>query len=131
MKYIISFIGSALALLATAYIVPGVTITDPKALIVATIIVGLLNTFIKPIVKLISLPITLITFGLFAIVINAIFFALAALFSPGFEIDGIIPAFIGAIVLSVVSIAIDFFTSRMGNGNKKKEDSNDDDSEEE
>lgn len=119
MKYLISFVGSALALLATAYIVPGVIITDLKALLVATIIVGLLNTFIKPIVKLISLPITLITFGLFAIVINAAFFALAAFFSPGFEINGIIPAFVGAIVLSIVSIVTNFFTDKMGGGKKE------------
>ena len=121
MKYIISFIGSAIALLITAYVVPGVTILDPKALIIATIIVGLINTFIRPILRLISLPITLVTFGLFAIVINAATFALAALFAPGFEIDGIIPAFLGAIVLSIVSTIIDFFTNRMGGKGGKKE----------
>ena len=120
MKYLISFIGSAVALLITAYVVPGVEILDFTALILATIIVGLINTFIRPILRLLTLPITLVTFGLFAIVINAITFALAALFAPGFEIDGIIPAFAGAIVLSIVSTIIDFFTNRMGGGKKEK-----------
>lgn len=114
MKYLVSFLGSALALLITANVVTGVTILDFKALIVATIIVGLINTFIRPILRLLSLPITLVTFGLFAIVINAITFSIAAFFAPGFEIDGLIPALMGAIVLSIVSTIIDFFTNRIG-----------------
>ena len=129
MKYLISFIGSAIALFITANVVTGVTILDFKALIVATIIVGLINTFIRPILRLLTLPITLVTFGLFAIVVNAITFSLAALFAPGFQIDGIIPAFLGAIVLSIVSTVIDFFTNRMG-GDKRKEKHHDESSEE-
>jgi putative membrane protein len=121
MKYLISFIGSAVALFITANIVAGVEILSFQALIVATIIVGLINTFIRPILRLLTLPITLVTFGLFAIVVNAITFSLAAFFAPGFEIDGIITAFIGAIVLSIVSTVIDFITERMGLGKKKKE----------
>lgn len=120
MKYLISFIGSAVALFITAYIVPGVEILDIKALIFGTIIVGLINTFIRPILRLLTLPITLVTFGLFAIVINTITFSIAAFFAPGFEINGIIPAFAGAIVLSIVSTIIDFFTNRMGGGKKEK-----------
>ena len=131
MKYLIEFIGSALALFITAYIVPGVEILDLTALLVATIIVGLINTFIRPILRLLSLPITLVTFGLFAIVINAITFSIAAFFAPGFEINGIVPAFMGAIVLSIVSTLIDFFTNRMGGKEKKKEKHHQDDEEEE
>ena len=120
MKYLISFVGSAIALFVTAYLVPGVEILDLTALIVATVIVGLINTFIRPILRLLTLPITLVTFGLFAIVVNAITFSIAAFFAPGFQIDGIIPAFMGAIVLSIVSTVIDFFTNRMGGGKKEK-----------
>ena len=120
MKYLISFLGSAIALFITANVVTGVTILNFQALIVATIIVGLINTFIRPILRLLTLPITLVTFGLFAIVVNAITFALAALFAPGFQIDGIVPAFIGAIVLTIVSTIIDFLTNRMGAGKKEK-----------
>lgn len=114
MKYIISFIGSAIALFVTAYIVDGVTITGIQALVFATIIVGLVNTFIRPILRLISLPITLVTFGLFAIVVNAATFALSAWLVPGFEISGIIPALFGAIVLSITSTILDYFTNKMG-----------------
>lgn len=120
MGLILSFIGSAIALFATAYVVPGVNVTDLRALIIATIIVGLINTFIRPILRLISLPITLVTFGLFAIVINAITFSLAAFFAPGFEIDGIIPAFVGAIVLSITSTMIDFIFNKINKKESKK-----------
>ena len=119
MNYVISFIGTAIALFITANIVPGITILDFRALIIATIIVAILNTFIRPVLNLISLPITLITFGLFAIVINAALFALAAFFAPGFDIEGVIPAFLGAIVLSITSTVIDFLTDKMGAGNVK------------
>lgn len=120
MKYLISFVGSAVALFITANVVAGVEILDLRALLVATIIVGLINTFIRPILRLLTLPITLVTFGLFAIVVNAITFSIAAFFAPGFEINGIIPAIMGAIVLSIVSTVIDFFTNKMGGGKKEK-----------
>ncbi len=108
MKLLISFIANAISLLVVTYIVPGVTINDLRTLAIAAIIVGLVNTFIRPIIKLVSLPITLMTFGLFAIVINAAMFGLAAWLIPGFEVDGIIPAFLGAIVMSIASIIIDY-----------------------
>jgi putative membrane protein len=110
---IISFIGSAIALLITVNVVDGITVTDTTTLLLATISIAIVNTIIKPILKLISLPITLVTFGLFAIVVNAACLGLAALFVPGFEISGIIPALIGALVLSIVSTAINFFTDKL------------------
>jgi len=113
MGLIISLITNALALVITVNIVDGITIQNTSTLIIAAIVIGLINTFIKPILKLISLPITLITFGLFAIVVNAACLGLAALFIPGFEISGIIPALFGAIVLSIVSTAIHFFTDKI------------------
>lgn len=122
MRFILSFVGSAIALFLTAEIVNGVTIIDLRALIIATIIVGLVNTFIRPILRLISLPITLVTFGLFAIVVNAITFSLAAWITPGFEINGIIPALLGAIVLSITSTIIDFVVDKLHKKENKKED---------
>ncbi len=113
MGLIISLITNALALVITVNVVDGITIQDTSTLIIAAIVIGLINTFIKPILKLISLPITLVTFGLFAIVVNAACLGLAALFIPGFEISGIIPALFGAIVLSIVSTAIHFFTDKI------------------
>ncbi len=115
MYLVLSFIGGAIALFVTAYVVPGVSFADNTALFVATIILGIVNTFIKPILKLITLPITLLTFGLFSLVINAVTFALVAYIVPGFEVDGIISAFIGAVVLSVVGMFINRFAGKSGN----------------
>ena len=120
MHFVISFIGSAIALFITSYVVPGITFSDSMALLVATIVVGLVNTFIRPILRLISLPITMVTFGLFALVVNAATFALSAWIVPGFEVDGIVPAFIGALVLSIVSTVINFFVDKMGKDSKKE-----------
>ena len=116
MKYLISLTANALALFITANIVPGIEILNFQALLIATIIVALINTFIRPLLRLISLPITFITFGLFTIVINALTFSLAAFFAPGFEINGLIAAFTGAVVLSIANIIIDYFINKI---NKK------------
>jgi putative membrane protein len=110
---IISFIASAATLFITAKIVPGFEISDFNTLIVAAIVFGIINAIIKPVLKIISLPITLITLGIFAIIINAFCVALAAWFVPGFEISGILPAIIGAIVISIVSALIGFFTKSL------------------
>lgn len=126
MHYLISFIGGAVALFLTANIVPGVSYTDFTALLVATIVIGIVNTFIRPILKLVTLPITIITFGIFALVINAATFWFAAWLVPGFEVSGIVPAFIGALVLSIVSTIIGFYTKENGGrSNKNKSSSHD------
>lgn len=113
MGLIISFIGNAIALFITVNFVNGISISDTTTLLIATLVIALINTFIKPVLKLISLPITLVTFGLFAIVVNAACLGLSALFVPGFEISGIIPALIGAVVLSIVSTFINFVTEKL------------------
>lgn len=110
---LISFAGSALALFITAQIVPGFEIITIPTLIFATIVFGLINAFIKPVLKLVSLPITLITLGLFAIIINAFCLGFAAWIVPGFEIQGFIPAIIGAIVLSIVSTVLGMITKSL------------------
>jgi putative membrane protein len=110
---IISFVGSALALFITAQVVSGFEISNLTSLIIATIVMGFINAFIKPALKLVSLPITIITLGLFTIVINAVCLLLATLVVPGFAIQGIVPALLGAIVLSIVSTVIGMFTKTL------------------
>ena len=114
MYYLISFIGAAIALFVTAYIVPGVSFTDTTSLLVATIVLGVINTFIKPVLHLLTLPITFLTFGLFALVINAATFWFVGWIVPGFDVEGIVPAFIGAVVLSIVASFINYSTKGMG-----------------
>ena len=75
----------------------------PGAAIVAGIVLGLINAIVRPLLILLTLPVTLVTLGLFIFVVNAICLALAAWFVPGFTISGFIPALLGALVISVIS----------------------------
>lgn len=91
------------ALYVVAYLVPGFTFTEPTAIVVASVVIGVINTFIRPILQLIALPITLVTFGIFALVINVFLLMLASWVVPGFDIDGFLTAFIASVLLSLVS----------------------------
>jgi putative membrane protein len=106
--FVIAWAVNAVALAITAELLPDVEIDDTATLIVSALVVGFLNALIKPIVQLLALPITLMTFGLFALAINAFFVMLAAWVVPGFEIDGFVTAFVAAIVLAVVSTVVGF-----------------------
>ena len=110
-NFFLTWLGTAIALLVTARIVPGFIIKTFVAALVAAIVIGLVNAFIRPILGLLAFPITLITFGLFTFVINALTLWLASAITPGsgFEIQGFIPAFLGSIVLSIVSSLINYF----------------------
>lgn len=99
-KLILTWILMALAIMLVAYLVPGIQITGFGAALVVVCVMALVNALIKPIVTFISLPLNIITLGLFGIVINALLFMLVAYFAPGFEIDGFWSALIGAIAAS-------------------------------
>jgi len=106
MKLLIRWVLFALTLLAISYYLPGIEVaTFYNALIVAFVL-GLLNTLIRPVVKLISLPITLLTLGLFSLVINAAFFWFVSTIVEGFVVAGFWPAFFGALILSIAGSII-------------------------
>ncbi len=94
---------SALALMLVAYILPGISISGLGIAMIATIIMGLVNMLVKPIMLLLTLPITLVTLGLFAFVINAAMFGLAAWLVPGFTVTGFWSALFGSILLTFIS----------------------------
>jgi putative membrane protein len=96
------------ALLITANIVPGFFIKNFFTALIATLIIGLVNAFVRPILGFLTFPITLITFGLFTFVLNALTLWLASVLTPGFEIRDIWAALLGSIVLAVVSSAISY-----------------------
>jgi len=100
---LIRFVVGALALGVTSYIVPGLHAENVPALLVAALILGLLNAVIRPVLILLTLPINLLTLGLFTFVINAAMLGATAGLVPGFSIDGFGPALIGAIALSIIS----------------------------
>ncbi len=89
-------------LLITEYL-PGIHIDGFYPAIVAAVVIGLLNLFVKPILVLLTLPITILTLGLFMIVINASLFWFAASFIEDFSVDGFIYAMLGSIIITIVS----------------------------
>jgi putative membrane protein len=102
-KILIGLVVNALALLAADFLLGGIKIVDFNVLLLSALVFGLVNAFLKPILALISLPITILTFGIFALIINAALLGLAAWLVPGFDITNFWSAFLGAIVVSLVS----------------------------
>lgn len=95
---------SALALLLVAYLLPGITVTNffPVA-IVAALVLGLVNAFIRPLVKLLTLPLTCLTLGLFSIVINAVLFWAVSEVVDGFAVEGVLAALLGSVLYSLAT----------------------------
>ncbi len=96
------WIVSALAILVAAYLIPGVHVTLVGALVLA-IVWALINLFIKPIITILTFPITIVTLGFFSLVVNALLIILASKFVPGFGVSGFWSAFFFAIVLSLIN----------------------------
>ena len=103
MKLIVHFLGTVLAVLLAAYVVPGFVVTDFYIASIVAALLGFLNLTLKPILTLLTLPLNIITLGLFSFVINAGILLLIASFVQGFEVHGFVPALIGAVLIAVVS----------------------------
>jgi len=101
---ILSILVNAAALWVAARLIPGINVADPGTLVLAAVVFGVVNTFVRPVVKLLSLPITILTLGLFHLVVNAGLLGLTAWLTPGFSIDGFWAALFGAIVVSLVGM---------------------------
>ncbi len=95
-------ITSAASIAVAAYILPGVEATWMGIAVIA-VVLGVINTFIKPVISLLTLPLTIVTLGLFSLVVNAGFVLLAAYIVPGVSIDGWMTALLFAIIVSVVN----------------------------
>jgi len=93
---------TAAILLASAF-VPGIQVASFPTAVLAACVLGVINIFVRPILVLLTLPLSILTLGLFYFVINAFLLKLAAYFVPGFEVDGFISALGGALIISVVS----------------------------
>jgi putative membrane protein len=97
---------SAASLMIVAYIFPGIQLRGLGAALIAPIVIGLVNATIGFIVKIVTLPLTVLTLGLFWLIINALMLQLAAALVPGFYVAGFWSAFFGAIVLSLVGMVL-------------------------
>ncbi len=103
---LVRWICFALALIFTAWVIPGIEVSSFWSAMFACIIIALINTFIKPLLEVITFPINFITVGLFSLVINALLLMLAGWITPGLEVEGFLSALFGSIVLSLFSIGI-------------------------
>lgn len=100
---IANWILTALALYIVTRILPGFQVDDFGSALVAVIVIGLVNALVKPLFIILTLPATILTLGLFLLVINALMLMLASSFTPGFRVDGFGTALIGSILLSLIT----------------------------
>jgi len=113
MKIIVRWLLLAAALLLVAHLYPGVTVRSFGSAMIAAFVLGLLNALLRPILVLLTLPVTLITLGLFLFVINALMFYFAASLLDGFHVNGFAAALIGSLIYSLCGMVIDVAMERM------------------
>lgn len=103
MNFLIKILVTSLAVLFSAYLLPGVSVDNYTTAILVAIVIALLNTFLKPILILLTIPVTMLTLGLFLLVINAFIILFASELVNGFRVDGFWWALLFSIILSVVT----------------------------
>ena len=113
MNLIIKWLCSAAALLAVAYLYPGVVVKSFTSALIAAAVLGALNTVVRPVLVVLTLPVTLVTVGLFLFFINALMFWLAASLVSGLIVKGFVAALIGSLIYSVLQLAIEFVLERL------------------
>jgi putative membrane protein len=110
MSFLVHWLVVAAALWVTTRVVGGVHVADVGVLALAALVLGLVNALVRPVITILTLPLTIITLGLFYLVVNGLAFGLAAALVPGFSVDGFGSAVLGALVVSIVSWVIGLVT---------------------
>ena len=110
MKYLVSLLLNSVAVVVASYLIPNVTIDSYQTALLVALFIGLLNVFVKPVLKILTLPINVLTLGLFSLVVNGALVLLVSNFLPGFNVEGLIWAIIFSIVLSIVSSVLSLFS---------------------
>jgi len=105
MQLILRWLISALALLALPYVISGIEVKSFYIALIIAVVLGLINAVVRPILILLTLPVTVLTLGLFILVINALLFWFVASFVDGFQVSGFWAAFFGAILYSLITWA--------------------------
>ncbi len=103
LSLLLIWILNAVALLAVAYILPGITVASFGSALIAALVLGLLNMLVKPVLVVLTLPITVLTLGLFLLVLNVLLFWFAGSILRGFQVNGFWWAAIGALLYSIIS----------------------------
>lgn len=113
LKLIVRWMLLAAALLLVAYLYPGVTVRSFGSAMIAALVLGLLNTIVRPLLVLLTLPVTVLTVGLFLFVINALMFWSAASVLQGFHVAGFFAALVGSVIYSLCGMVIDVAMERL------------------
>ena len=103
MRFILHWLITAVALGAAAYLIPGIYVASGPTLIIAALVLGLVNATVRPLLVLLTLPLTVLTLGLFYLIVNGIAFGIAAALVPGFRVASAGSAIGGALIVSLVS----------------------------
>jgi putative membrane protein len=112
--FIVRVLVNAATIALAAALVPGIQLEGAGPALLAGLVLGLVNALVRPVLLVLTLPLTLITLGLFLLVLNGICLSLTAWLVPGLDIDGFLPAMVGALVISVVSWILTAFVSDRG-----------------
>ncbi|MCR8957664.1 phage holin family protein [Variovorax sp. S2] len=107
MRIIIKWLLSAVALLAVAYLYSGVQVNSFGSALIAAAVIGLLNMIVRPVLVVLTLPVTIVTLGLFLFVINALLFWAASGLLGGFQVSGFVAALIGSLIYSLLGLIIE------------------------
>jgi putative membrane protein len=111
-RFILKILCSAVAVLVSAYIIPGVSVNTYVTAIIVAIVLGCLNTFVKPILIILTLPITILTLGIFYLLINALMVIITASIVKGFQVDSVLSAFLFGISVSVINSFLNIFLDK-------------------
>ncbi|CAH1905612.1 putative membrane protein [Candidatus Nitrotoga sp. HW29] len=109
MRLLLIWIFNAIALLAVAYLLPGIHVAGFISALIAALVLGLINTLLRPLLILLTLPVTVLSLGLFILVINGLLFWFAGSVLEGFEVDGFWASVTGALLYSVLSFVLSLF----------------------
>ncbi len=102
---LITWLATAIGLGFATLLISGIKADNPVAFILAAVVLGLINAFIRPVLWFLTAPLSVLTFGLFALVINALMIMLTAALVPGFEVKGFGSAFLGAVIMAIFGVA--------------------------
>ena len=112
--FIVRMLVTAAGLALAAWIVPGITVSGSGTLLLAALLMGIVNGFVRPVVILLTLPLTIVTFGVFLLVVNAGMFGFVAWLLGGFAVNGIFAALFGWIIVSVVAWLASWYIGPLG-----------------
>ncbi len=113
-ELLLKWLVNTIALFVVVHVVAGVSVERWQTMIVAALVIGLLNAFLRPFIIFLTLPVTILTLGLFTLVVNGLMFSLAAWLVKGFHVAGFASAFVAALVFSIVSFLLNLLINSDG-----------------